>query len=43
MISVSQLTKTYGDHILFENVTLTFRRVVVTVWSGPMARENLLF
>ena len=24
MISVSQLTKTYGDHILFENVTLTF-------------------
>ena len=24
MISVSQLTKTYGDHVLFENVTLTF-------------------
>ncbi|MBT6179444.1 MAG: ABC-F family ATP-binding cassette domain-containing protein [Deltaproteobacteria bacterium] len=24
MISVSQLTKTYGEHILFENVTITF-------------------
>ena len=43
MISTSNLSIQFGKRILFDEVNVTFKEVIVTVLLVRMGQENLLF